>query len=116
MPSGVSRFFMPSGFKDFRLTAAAEHLAAWASCSLLPSFAGLARRVSQVRECCLIVKERDEPEPYSRLDGELLKDAIDEAGIKNATEPEKVIMVTYPSCEGLSQEFAVACRRSPSRR
>ena len=55
-------------------------------------------------------RARDELEPYSRMAGGMLKDAIDEAGINLGKESEKVIMLKCRSCESLNQESAKFCQ------
>jgi len=56
-------------------------------------------------------KARDELEPYSRMAGGMLKDAIDEADISVGGEPTQVIMIKCQSCGGLSQEEANFCQK-----
>jgi hypothetical protein len=55
-------------------------------------------------------KARDELEPYSRMAGGMVKDAIDEANIGVAGEPNKVIMIKCQSCGGLNPEAAKFCQ------
>jgi len=56
-------------------------------------------------------KARDELEPYSRMAGGMVKDALDEADIGVGGEPTKVIMIKCKSCGGLSQEAANFCQK-----
>ena len=53
---------------------------------------------------------REDLEPYSRMAGGMLKDAVDEAGIDLSREPIKVIMLKCQSCGGLNQETAKFCQ------
>jgi hypothetical protein len=55
-------------------------------------------------------KARDELEPYSRMAGGMLKDAMDEANIELSGESTKVIMLKCRSCGGLSAESAKFCQ------
>ena len=55
-------------------------------------------------------KARDELEPYSRMAGGMVKDAIDEANINLGGKPATVIMVKCGSCGGLNQEAAKLCQ------
>ncbi len=55
-------------------------------------------------------RARDELEPYSRMAGGMVKDAIDEARIGLGGDPTKVIMVKCRSCAGLNQESAKFCQ------
>ena len=55
-------------------------------------------------------KARDELEPYSRMAGGMVKDAIDEMKINPRGESEKMIMLRCRSCGGLSQESAKFCQ------
>jgi hypothetical protein len=55
-------------------------------------------------------RARDELEPYSRMAGGMVKDAIDEANVKPGGEPTRVIMVRCRACAGLNQESAKFCQ------
>ena len=55
-------------------------------------------------------KARGELEPYSRMAGGMVKDAIDEAGIRVNPEPKQVIMLKCLSCGSLNQETAKFCQ------
>jgi len=55
-------------------------------------------------------RARDELEPYSRMAGGMVKDAIEEAKIGLGGEAAKVIMVKCRSCGGLSLESAKFCQ------
>ncbi|MFM7976506.1 MAG: hypothetical protein ACKOOI_18660 [Pirellula sp.] len=55
-------------------------------------------------------RARDELEPYSRMAGGMVKDAIEEAKIDLGGEATKVIMVKCRSCGGLSLESAKFCQ------
>jgi hypothetical protein len=53
---------------------------------------------------------REDLEPYSRMAGGLVKDALDEAEVGFGREPTQVVMVRCPSCRGLNQELAKFCQ------
>jgi len=53
---------------------------------------------------------RGELEPYSRMAGGMVKDALDEAQIHLGDEPTQVIMVKCRSCGQLNQETAKFCQ------
>lgn len=54
---------------------------------------------------------REELEPYSRMTGGMVKDALDEADINlGGREPTQVIKVKCRSCGGLNQETAKFCQ------
>lgn len=58
---------------------------------------------------------RQELEPYSRMAGGMVKDALDEAdltgvGISIGAKPEKVIMVKCPACGRLNEEDSKFCQ------
>lgn len=55
---------------------------------------------------------RSELEPYSRMAGGMLKDAIDESGIKTGrtAEPEKIIMIKCRACGKLNEEDSKFCQ------
>ena len=55
-------------------------------------------------------KARGELEPYSRMAGGMVKDAIDEANINLGGKPATVIMVKCRSCGGLNQESSKFCQ------
>ncbi|MEI7700724.1 MAG: hypothetical protein WCK86_13075 [Planctomycetia bacterium] len=55
-------------------------------------------------------KARDELEPFSRMAGGMVRDAIDEARIGLGGESSRVIMVRCRSCAGLNQESAKFCQ------
>lgn len=55
-------------------------------------------------------KARDELEPYSRMAGGLVKDALDEAGVDLGRKPEKVVMLKCPACGKLNEEDSKFCR------
>ncbi len=56
-------------------------------------------------------KARDELEPYARMAGGMMKDALDEADIRiGGREPEKVVMVKCLSCGKLNEEDAKFCQ------
>ena len=63
-------------------------------------------------------KAREDLEPYSRMAGGMIKDALDESGIKlgqpNAAAPEKivekVIMIKCPACGKLNEEDSKFCQ------
>jgi len=54
---------------------------------------------------------RDELEPYSRMAGGMIKDALDEADISlGPAEPEKVVMIKCPACGRLNEEDSKFCQ------
>lgn len=56
-------------------------------------------------------KARDDLEPYARMTGGMLKDALDEADIDiGRQEPERVVMVKCRACGKLNQEDAKFCQ------
>ncbi|MDF7800947.1 zinc ribbon domain-containing protein [Pontiellaceae bacterium B1224] len=55
-------------------------------------------------------KARSELEPYSRMAGGMIKDAIDESDIKLGSEPEKVIMIKCRECGKLNKEDSKFCQ------
>lgn len=56
-------------------------------------------------------RARQELEPYSRMAGGMVKDALDEAQIKAGTgAPERIVMVRCPSCGKLNDEDSKFCR------
>lgn len=60
-------------------------------------------------------RARRDLEPFSRQAGGMLKDALDEAGLRPGGGPEKVIMVKCPACSTLNEadsKFCQECGRS----
>ena len=56
-------------------------------------------------------KAREDLEPFTRMAGGMVKDALDEAQIKiGSTEPQKVVMLKCPSCRALNEEDAKFCK------
>ncbi len=55
-------------------------------------------------------RARTDLEPYSRMAGGMVKDALDEADIKINQGPPQVIMVRCPACQHLNQESAKFCQ------
>jgi len=65
-------------------------------------------------------RAREEVEPFSRMEGGILKDRLDEAGLldenglkfaRNATNlPEKVIMIRCQHCEKLNEDDSKFCQ------
>jgi hypothetical protein len=54
---------------------------------------------------------RSDLEPYSRMAGGMVKDALDEADIKLGTDaPEKVIMIRCRECGKLNEEDSKFCQ------
>jgi len=53
---------------------------------------------------------RRDLEPYSRQAGGMLKDALDEAGLRRGEGPEKVIMVKCPACTKLNEADSNFCQ------
>ena len=55
-------------------------------------------------------KAREELEPYSRMAGGMVKDALDEADVHFGSKSEKVIMVKCSSCGKLNEEESKFCQ------
>ena len=55
-------------------------------------------------------KAREELEPYSRMAGGMVSDALDEANVNLGNKPEKVIMLKCPSCGKLNEEDSKFCQ------
>jgi len=56
-------------------------------------------------------RARSELEPYSRMAGGLLKDALDEVEVERDTrQPEKVVMIRCRECEKLNEEDSKFCQ------
>jgi hypothetical protein len=55
-------------------------------------------------------KARGDLEPYSRMAGGMVKDALDEADVNLGSQPVQVIVVKCPSCGHLNQEAAKFCQ------
>jgi hypothetical protein len=55
-------------------------------------------------------KARDDLEPYSRMAGGMVKDALDEADIDLGAKKEKVIMIRCQSCGKLNEEDSKFCQ------
>jgi hypothetical protein len=55
-------------------------------------------------------KAREELEPYSRMTGGMVKDALDEAGVDLGGKPERVVMLKCPACGKLNAEDAKFCQ------
>ncbi len=56
-------------------------------------------------------RARQELEPYARMAGGMVKDALDEAQIKTGTGgPERLVMVRCPSCGKLNEEDSKFCQ------
>jgi len=54
---------------------------------------------------------REELEPYSRMAGGIVKDALDEADIHlGRGPPQKVVMIKCPSCGKLNEEDSKYCQ------
>jgi hypothetical protein len=54
---------------------------------------------------------RQELEPYTRMAGGMVKDALDEADVKlGSAPPEKVVMIKCPACGKLNEEDSKFCR------
>ncbi len=54
-------------------------------------------------------RAREELEPYSRMAGGMVKDALDEAKVSFDSKPEKVVMVKCRTCGKLNPEDAKFC-------
>jgi hypothetical protein len=55
-------------------------------------------------------KARQELEPYSRMAGGMVKDALDEADVNLRGKPERVVMIKCPACGKLNEEDSKFCR------
>lgn len=55
-------------------------------------------------------KARDELEPYSRMAGGMVKDAMDEADIHIGGQPERVVMLKCRACNTLNTEDSSFCK------
>lgn len=55
-------------------------------------------------------KARQELEPYSRMAGGMVKDALEEANVNLGGKPERVIMIKCPSCGKLNEEDSKFCQ------
>jgi hypothetical protein len=55
-------------------------------------------------------KARQELEPYSRMAGGMVKDALDEANVNLGRKAERVVMVKCPACGKLNEEDAKFCQ------
>ncbi|MBL8728415.1 MAG: zinc ribbon domain-containing protein [Planctomycetes bacterium] len=55
-------------------------------------------------------RARGELEPYSRMAGGMVKDALDEADIDLGARPEKVVMVKCRACGKLNEEDSKFCQ------
>lgn len=55
-------------------------------------------------------KAREELEPYTRMAGGMVKDALDEADLKLGGKPERVIMIKCPACGKLNEEDSRFCQ------
>lgn len=55
-------------------------------------------------------RARQDLEPYSRMAGGMLGDALDEADVNLGGEPEQVVMVRCPACRTLNEEGSKFCQ------
>jgi hypothetical protein len=55
-------------------------------------------------------KARQELEPFSRMAGGMVKDALNEADVNLSRTPEKVIMIKCPACGKLNEEDSKFCK------
>ncbi len=55
-------------------------------------------------------KARQDLEPYSRMAGGMVKDALEEADVNLGRRPEKVIMIKCPLCGKLNEEDSKFCQ------
>ena len=55
-------------------------------------------------------RARRELEPFSRMSGGMIKDALDEANVNLGGAPEKVIMIRCPSCGKLNEDDSKYCQ------
>jgi len=55
-------------------------------------------------------KARQELEPYSRMAGGMVKDALEDANVRLGAGAEKVVMIKCPSCSKLNEEDSKFCQ------
>ena len=56
-------------------------------------------------------RARQELEPYARMAGGMVKDALDEAQIRTGTAgPQRIVMIRCPSCGKLNEEDSKFCQ------
>lgn len=55
-------------------------------------------------------KAREELEPYTRMAGGMVKDALEEAKINFAANPEKVVMIKCRECGKLNEDDSKFCQ------
>jgi hypothetical protein len=55
-------------------------------------------------------RAKQELEPYSRMAGGMIKDAMDEADVHLGSRPEKVVMIKCPACGRLNEEDSKFCQ------
>jgi hypothetical protein len=55
-------------------------------------------------------RARQELEPYSRMVGGMVHDALDEAKVDLSGQPERVVIVKCPSCGRLNEEDSKFCQ------
>ena len=55
-------------------------------------------------------KAREDLEPYSRMAGGMVKDALEEADVHLGQKPERIVMVKCSSCGKLNEEDAKFCQ------
>jgi hypothetical protein len=55
-------------------------------------------------------KAREDLEPYSRMAGGMVKDALDETDVNLGKAPEKIIMIKCQSCQTLNEENSKFCQ------
>ena len=55
-------------------------------------------------------KARQELEPYSRMVGGMVKDALDQSDVNLGGRPDKVVMIKCPSCGKLNEEDSKYCQ------
>lgn len=54
-------------------------------------------------------KAREDLEPYSRMTGRMVKDALEEAEINLRGKPEKIVVIKCPACGKLCEEDSHYC-------
>lgn len=60
-------------------------------------------------------KARQELEPFSRMAGGMVKDALDEANVNLGGKPERIVMIKCPSCGKLNEEDSKYCQECGKR-
>lgn len=119
----VSVFFTAAAnfgdFHNFQANAKSEMFRALGGMSLLVIGAVIrsigARGMAGSGVILNPTKAREDLEPYSRMAGGMVKDALQEAGLGAGREPVQAVMVRCQSCKCLNQETAKFCQECGSK-